>query len=147
MDACPKVIIKILSIKHKLVTSNNLFKNILPVLHINNTKMSSHYPFIQTSLLWFQTISYPDTCLFFLSHYHNKPSLCPPPQWKPVHNKPPVPPPKPQPASPSLANIYAVARLPHSPRGQEGCGAGGWLTAVPERMLRDDGWPSRYVMS
>lgn len=23
----------------------------------------------------------------------------------------------------------------------------GWLTAAPERMLRDDGWPSRYVMS
>lgn len=73
----------------------------------------------------------------------------PPLQREPVHNKtqtlPNYPPPPilPSPACP----IFTQWQGSHTVRGDRRGPVRGWLTAVPERMLRDDGWPSRYVMS
>lgn len=58
-----------------------------------------------------------------LSLITTQPTFCAPPQHEPVHNKTQTLPPAPI-ASSRPSNIYAVAGLPHSPRGQEGSGAG-----------------------
>lgn len=58
------------------------------------------------------------------------------------------PPPLPTSALPAPAwPIFTQWQGSHTVRGDRRGVGRGWLTAVPERMLRDDGWPSRYVMS
>lgn len=77
-----------------------------------------------------------------------KPIFCLPPQCRPVHNKPLTPPPPTPPLLPAPAwPIFTQWQGSHTVRGDRRGVGRGWLTAVPERMLRDDGWPSRYVMS
>ena len=96
-----------------------------------------------------EMIRYPDTCLFYISHCYNPTNLLPTPQCRLVHNKLLMPPPPtsslPLPAS--AWPIFTQWQGSHSVQGDRRGAGWGWLTAVPERMLRDDGWPSRYVMS
>lgn len=59
--------------------------------------------------------------LYYIAAYYNPNNLLP---TQSVQVCPQQPPP-PSPASLSMANIYAVAGLPHSPKGQEECREGG----------------------
>lgn len=88
-------------------------------------------------------ILYPDTYLSYLSGYYNPTSLLPISSVQGCPQQTPTPPPVPAPAWP----IFTQWQGSHTVRGDRRGVGRGWLTAVPERMLRDDGWPSRYVMS
>lgn len=78
-------------------------------------------------------------------------SQTPPLQREPVHNKTQAlssyPPPQPHMLPSPACPIFTQWQGSHTVRGDRRGPVRGWLTAVPERMLRDDGWPSRYVMS
>lgn len=48
---------------------------------------------------------------------------------------------------PLLGQYLHSGRAPTQSEGTGGVWGSVRLTAVPERMLKDDGWPSRYVVS
>lgn len=81
--------------------------------------------------------------LYYIAAYYNPNNLLP---TQSVQVCPQQPPPS-FPCQPQHGQYLRSGRAPTQSEGTGGVQGGGRLTAVPERMLRDDGWPSRYVMS